>query len=332
MRKALGARLHRLIGHLVRPHVASYVKAGVEARLAALEASSAAADQALASALDDVRGETAHAKAQGDDALKLVDHALAVAREAHMAVRIGALSTWLDLSPPSEEMLVSVVLATRDRPELLTRAVASVFAQRYAKWQLIVVDDGSGDGTKAVVAERADPRIALVEGPRRGLGAARNAGLDRASGEVACYLDDDNVMHPDWLRAVAHVFADRYDVDVMYGVSVTEHRVPGSLADDDWRPAYWQLPWAREGLLRENVTDAGSIAHRRTLDGARFDEGLRSCEDWDLLLRLTEDCDAVAVPAVSHAYALGTAGRMSDDPVHREAQEEVRRRHAARRD
>lgn len=327
MRQALATRLHRLIGRLVRPHIESYVDAGVAARLAAFEARSAAADEGLAAVLADVRGEIAFAQAQGRDALELVDHALAVARESHMAVRIGAMSAWLELAPPADGPLVSVVLATRDRPELLARAVASVLAQRYASWELVVVDDGSGDGTKAVIADYTDSRIVLVDGPRRGLGAARNAGVDSACGEIVCYLDDDNVMASTWLLAVAHVFANREDVDVLYGVSVAEHRVPGSLAEDGWRPAYWQLPWSRETLLRENVTDAGAIAHRRDLDGARFDEELSSCEDWDLLLRLTERRDALALPVVSHAYSLNTDGRMSDHPAHRKAKDEVRRRH-----
>jgi Glycosyl transferase family 2 len=341
MRHALGVRLHRLIRRLVRPHIESHVDAAVSARLAeletratvaaaalaALEARSTAAHGGIEAALRDVRGEIAFAQAQGKDALALVDHALAVAREAHLAMRIDALSAWLELVPPAEGPLISIVLATRDRPELLTRAMASVIAQRYPSWELVVVDDGSGDGTKAVIAEQGDSRIAFVEGPRRGLGAARNVGLDRARGDVVGYLDDDNVMDPSWLQAVAYVFANREDVDVMYGVSVAEHRVPGSLAEDGWRPAYWQLPWSRETLLCENVTDAGAIAHRRDLDGARFDEELPSCEDWDLLLRLTERRDALPVPAVSHAYALDTEGRMSADPVHRKARDEVRRRH-----
>jgi glycosyltransferase involved in cell wall biosynthesis len=192
----------------------------------------------------------------------------------------------------------------------------------------VIVHDGDDDGTKAVLDGFADPRIVRLAGPRRGLGAARNAGLDRAGGDVVCYLDDDNVMHPAWLQAVAHVFGGRDDVDVLYGVSVAQRLVPDAVDGEGWWPTFWQLPWSRETVLEENVTDAGAIAHRRELSGARFDEDLRTGEDWDLLIRLTGERPALAVPAVSHAYAMDAPDPMSRAPHHKSGLDEIRRRHA----
>ena len=146
-------------------------------------------------------------------------------------------------------------------------------------------------------------------------------------GEIVCYLDDDNVMHPGWLHAVAHVFSERDDVDVAYGIAIAEHRLPDDLGEHGWWPSFWQLPWSRETLLAENLTDAGALAHRRDLEEARFDEGLATGEDWDLLLRLTADREALAVPALSHAYAMDVPGRMSRDSNHRAGLKEIRRRH-----
>lgn len=261
------------------------------------------------------------------DAVARGDHALAVARDMSLPTKMLAFMSWLELHPPTGGPLVSVVLATRDRPELLTRALASVVAQRYEEWELIVVDDGTDPGTRAVAEAVEDERLHLVEGPQRGLGAARNAGLDRAKGEVVCYLDDDNVMHPAWLHAVAHVFSERDDVDVAYGITLSEHRLPDDLGEYGWWPSLWHLPWSRETLERENVADAGALAHRRELDEARFNEELSTGEDWDLLLRLTADREALAVPALSHAYSMHGADRMSIDPEHRAGLEEIRRRH-----
>lgn len=258
------------------------------------------------------------------------DYAVEVARDMSLPARMLAFMSWLELRPPAPGPTVSVVLATRDRPQLLARAIPSVLAQRYERWQLVVVDDGTDPGTRAVVDAVEDERIALVEGPHRGLSAARNAGLDRASGEIVCYLDDDNVMHPAWLQTVVHVFAAREDVDVAYGISLAEHRIPDDLGEHGWWPALWQLPWSRGALLEENLTDAGSLAHRRTLDEARFEEGLSTGEDWDLLLRLTRDRDALAIPALSHTYSMEAADRMSRDPQHRAGLEEIRHRHRNR--
>lgn len=311
---------------VARADHASQVAGDAVARVESLGADALArADHALATAKDALARADGAAE-RADQAAAVGEYAVQVAREALLPARMAAFAAWLELRPPTEGTLVSVVLATRDRPVLLRRAIESVLEQCYARWQLVVVDDGTDDGTAAVLADIDDDRVVVADGPRRGLGAARNAGLDRADGEVVCYLDDDNVMHPRWLQAVAHVFAARDDVDVLYGVSVAEHRAPDTLEGEGWWPAFWQLPWSRENLLRENLTDAGAMAHRRRLPDARFQEAMG--EDWDLLIRLTADRPALAVPATSHAYAMDGADHMSNDLEHRAALEEVRRRHA----
>lgn len=313
-----------------------------DALLRATNAQEIAEDALDRAARPDALDRAARAQALGEDALARADHARAAAgdagdsatfatqaaQEGLLAARIAAFSTWLELRPPTDGPLVTVVLATRDRPGMLPRAVASVLAQRYPRWELIVIDDGVEHDAAVALREVDDDRVTVLEGPRRGLGAARNAGLDRAAGEVICYLDDDNVMHAAWLLAVAHVMGARADVDVLYGVTLAEHRDADALDPAGWWPAFWQLPWSRETLLEQNVTDAGAIAHRRDLDAARFDEGLTTGEDWDLLLRLTVDREALAVPAPSHAYAISHADRMSRDPDHQAGLEEIRRRHA----
>lgn len=313
---------------LARADHAEAVAGDAVARAESLGADALArADHALARATDALdRANDAIQRA--DRATAASEYAIQAAREALLPARIAAFAEWLELRPPEAEVAVSIVLPTRDRPEFLPRAIASVLAQRYESWQLVVVDDGSTTAVAQVLANVDDERVTTVGGPRRGLGAARNAGLDASTGDVVCYLDDDNVMHPAWLRAVAHVFASRDDVDVLYGVTLAEHRLPDTLADEGWWPALWQLPWSRETLLRENLTDAGAIAHRRTLPEARFDEELSSGEDWDLLIRLTADTPALAVPALAHAYTLDGDDRMSRARGHRAELEDVRRRHA----
>jgi glycosyltransferase involved in cell wall biosynthesis len=275
----------------------------------------------------EIRDEIGRIRNLVEEAKGRGDYALEVAQDMSLPTKMLAFMSWLELLPPTSGPLVTVVLATRDRPQLLARAIPSVIAQRYRRWELIVVDDGEKPETRAVVESIDDERLILVEGPRQGLGAARNTGLDRAGGEIACYLDDDNAMHPGWLQAVAHVFSKREDVDVAYGISLAEHRVPDDLGEHGWWPSFWQLPWSRETLLEENVTDAGSLAHRRELEEARFDEDLSTGEDWDMLLRLTADKEALAVPALSHAYSMEGADRMSRDPQHRAGLEKIRRRH-----
>jgi hypothetical protein len=299
------------------------------ARIAAAEGQGenalARADHAQGLA-DDALQRAAAAAAQAGDADAAARVAFDSAREALLPARMAAFGAWLELCPPIDGPLVSVILPTRDRPALLPRAVASLLEQLYDRWELVVVDDGDTDAVEQALAGVEDERVVVADGPRRGLGAARNAGLDAATGDIVCYLDDDNVMHPLWLLAVAHVFTARTDVDVAYGVTLAEHRTPGTFEPAQWWPAFWQLPWSRQKLLEENLTDAGALAHRRELPEARFDEAMG--EDWDLLIRLTADRPALAVPAISHAYAVGGDDHMSRTASHRAALEEVRRRHA----
>jgi glycosyltransferase involved in cell wall biosynthesis len=272
--------------------------------------------------------ELAAIRACAEEALERGTYAIELAGDMSLPSRMLALMSWLELHEPPSTPSLSVILPTRDRPRFLPRAIRSVLAQRFERWQLIVVDDGETDAVQATLGAFEDERIVVAEGPRRGLSAARNAGLAKATGEVVCYLDDDNVMHPGWLHAVADLFSRRGDVDVAYGVSLAEHRLAGDLGPHGWWPSFWQLPWSREKLLEENLTDAGAIAHRRGLIEARFDETLPNGEDWDLLLRLTRDREAMALPALSHTYAMAGDDRMSEEPQHRAVLEEIRRRHA----
>ena len=292
----------------------------------ALATTQQARDQA-----DDALQRAGSAGARAEDAEATARFALDSAREALLPARMAAFAAWLELRPPSDGGLISVVLPTRDRPALLPRAIESLLAQQYEYWEAIVVDDGEDGSAQQTLADVQDDRISIAEGARRGPDAARNVGLDRATGDVVCYLDDDNVMHPGWLCCIAQVFSTRPDVDVAYGVTVAEHRTPGGSDPTDWWPAFWQLPWSRERLLEQNLTDVGALAHRRDLPEARFEEGPATAEDWDLLIRLTADRPALAVPAISHAYSVGGDEHASSAASHQDALEAVRRRHAGER-
>jgi glycosyltransferase involved in cell wall biosynthesis len=99
------------------------------------------------------------------------------------------------MSAPS----VSIVIPTYNRAELLTRAIASVQAQTYSAWELIVVDDASTDDTAERVAALAsvDPRIRLIRNTgSRGPGGARNAGLVQCRAGWVAFLDSDDIWQP----------------------------------------------------------------------------------------------------------------------------------------
>ncbi len=100
---------------------------------------------------------------------------------------------------------MSVIVPTFQRREYVQRAVASVLAQTYQDFELIVVDDGSTDGTAEALAD-LDPRLRYVWQENRGTGAARNTGLRLARGNIVAFLDSDDRWLPHHLAVVKEVF------------------------------------------------------------------------------------------------------------------------------
>lgn len=100
---------------------------------------------------------------------------------------------------------VTVVVCTRDRPRELERCLASLFAQRYARFDILVVDNGAADGIADLCRVRG---VTCIREPQPGLTRARNLAARAARGEIVAFIDDDAVADPDWLAAMVRQFAD----------------------------------------------------------------------------------------------------------------------------
>ncbi len=180
---------------------------------------------------------------------------------------------------------ISVVLPTHNRAGLLPRALASVLAQTCDEaFEVIVIDDGSGDGTAAYLAAIADPRLKVLRNETaQGAAAARNRGLAAAGAPVTAFLDDDDELLPGFLTA-----------------SLTAHR-QAPVPDLCWTGVLYALPDGREEVERWErwsgsqhfvIRLAGccGISFRtealRGLGG--FDPAFAISEDTDLFMRLVE--------------------------------------------
>lgn len=100
----------------------------------------------------------------------------------------------------------SVVVCTRDRPALLERCLSAVGALDHPSYEVIVVDNGSGDASTARLARRFGAQYLLE--PRVGLSRARNVGARAARGDIVAFTDDDGVPDDDWLRRHADALAE----------------------------------------------------------------------------------------------------------------------------
>jgi glycosyltransferase involved in cell wall biosynthesis len=189
-----------------------------------------------------------------------------------------------------DEVSVSVILPTYNRATLLARSIESILGQTYGDLELIIIDDGSRDGSAAVVAGFDDVRVRYLKLPaNRGVAAARNAGLAEARGAYIAFQDSDDEWeyekldrqmreleaHPEAAVVYSDMYRVRADGRVLYHRSPTIVR--GRLINPQTR--YWQSYM----LAMQPV-----LMRRACLNAVVFDERLVLFEDLDLHLRVAQ--------------------------------------------
>jgi glycosyltransferase involved in cell wall biosynthesis len=230
------------------------------------------------------------------------------------AQEVWQVMAWLSNDPAERDTLVSVVMPTRNRRDHLERAIQSVLSQRHRRLELVVVDDGSTDSTGELLESVEDPRVTVLRTPGVGQTQARNMGLDAATGQVITYLDDDNLMHPGWLHAVAWAFDRWPDRQLIYGARLVEDAPARLSKPSGAMPSLDFQPFERRRLEQMNYIDMNTIAHLAGLPGARFDETLPSSTDWQLVLTLTAKYQPLELPAIACLYGTYAPNRVADDP------------------
>ena len=228
------------------------------------------------------------------------------------ASRLQAVSAWIAAAAVSEESLVSIVLPTHNRPDGLLLAVASVRAQTYRNWELVVVDDGSSEDQRPALEALGDPRVRVLRLENTGLGGAVNAGLAEVRGDLVAYLEDDNLMDAGWLRAAAWAMGAFPDLEMLYGAMVwqVDTEILGApLARG--LPMLEFRPWDRALLERHSFIHIGAVVHRRGLPEAGYNTALARAHDYDFALRATRGRDPLALPALAGYYGTDRADRMS---------------------
>jgi hypothetical protein len=304
---ALRSELARLQQRLEEESVRR--RAALESLAAQISAHSAELGQSLASL-------TAQVSAESTQWREALAPAVARSEENSRQLQVRAVMDWIERATLSTGPLISVILPTRDRCALLRRALESLGAQSYPHWEALVVDDASLDETPALLSAVGDERIKALRGPGLGTCAARNVALGHAKGELIAYLDDDNLMHPQWLKTVAWAFEQHPEADTLYGAFIVDDPERIKRVSRGALPRLFFFPYDHAAVARDNIADMGCIAHRAGLPEARFDDQLREMGDWDLFLRLTRDKPPLAVPAVACFYTTDAPNRTSNGPTH----------------
>jgi glycosyltransferase involved in cell wall biosynthesis len=178
--------------------------------------------------------------------------------------------------------LVSAVVTTHNRPELLKRALDSVVAQSYPNMELIVVDDGSAESSEAIVESYRDQipvRFIRNETPK-GACKARNLGIENAAGEFVAGLDDDDYWRSGRIEKLTETFEEGISAACSYDRMVM-----------DGREIVWKKPnrITLDDLLYYNRVGNQVLTRKEYLiEVGGYDETLPSAQDYDLWIRLAK--------------------------------------------
>jgi glycosyltransferase involved in cell wall biosynthesis len=228
---------------------------------------------------------------------------------------------------------VSVILPSYNRARLLPRAIASVLGQSFGNFELLIVDDGSTDDTRSVVASHGDPRVRLLAtSGRTGSAAARNFGIAQARGDWLAFQDSDDEWLPHKLEMQLDYARTLTEDYVLVGSGLLRHtpnaveliRWPRRAGDGDRGPVD---PIA---FVRGMIAYLQSLILRRSAFErvGGFDAALKKSSDLELCLRLLREFRFAALDEAL-AISFETPGSVSQNHENAcEAWSSIRKRHA----
>lgn len=198
-----------------------------------------------------------------------------------------------DMPAPPAAPKVSVVIPTRDRPDLLARALQSVLDQTFQDFEILVANDRGVDVSGVVARFSAKARVIYLAQPAAaGIAAARNGGMRAASGKYIAHLDDDDLYLPDHLETLV-TFLEKSGQKAAYTDAWrAEEEFTGGQFKVVKREVQYSEDWDNDRILVKNFVPTLCFMHERTagIAAGEFDENLPTHEDWDFWIQLSRVC------------------------------------------
>ena len=190
----------------------------------------------------------------------------------------------------AEPPAVSIVIAAYNSSRYIRETLDSILAQTYGNYEVIVVNDGSDDTTELEQILEAHPlSIIYISQQNKGVSAARNAGIKMASGEFYAQLDADDQWEPDYLAVQVRFLNEHTDIALVYPNAI----IFGDSSDVGLEymkicPSEGEVSF--ESLVEERCVVLTCVMGRMAVIKAvgMFDEDIRSCEDFDLWIRIIQ--------------------------------------------
>ncbi len=198
--------------------------------------------------------------------------------------------------------MISVIMPVYNSLPYLKESYASVIAQTYADFEFIITDDGSTDGFDEWSATVDDDRVTILRQKNSGASAARNTGIQAATGKYIAFIDADDIWFPEKLEKQLDVLKHEPE----YGLVYTHARsIDGRGRSREKEFRYNQEGWVWRDLLRENFLVCGStpMIRKECFDRVgMFDTSLMNCNDRDMWIRLARHYQFTYVPEVLVEY------------------------------
>lgn len=212
----------------------------------------------------------------------------------------------------AERPRVSVIIPCFNQAQYVGAAIQSVLAQSFQNYEAIVVDDGSEDNTRSVVAEFGD-RVRYIRQENGGLSAARNTGILAAKGEFIALLDSDDLYEPHFLETLVSILDQHSEYDAVYCVARTIDGNGNLLPQRIGRVVPSEHLYdvlLRGGFFPPICMFARKYCYENT--GHMFDESLCRAEDLDLWLKFASRFTIVGTDVALVRYRVMSAGLSSN--------------------
>lgn len=196
---------------------------------------------------------------------------------------------------------ISVVLPTYNREEKLRDSIQSVLEQTYKELELVVVDDGSTDGTQEMIHTIKDDRLRFIKlNENKGVSNARNEGVNQSESDWIAFQDSDDIWRPEKLERQIDYWEKHRDCSLIYsaylyhGADGINRKVPGDMLQGELEGDIF--PW----LLERNSIGTPTVLVKKDafLMCGGFDIDFRSLEDWDFTIRFSKKNRIAYLPEV----------------------------------
>jgi glycosyltransferase involved in cell wall biosynthesis len=211
--------------------------------------------------------------------------------------------------------MVSIIVPAFNAKDYIAECLDSVAVQSYRDWEIIVVEDGSNDGTEAIVKQFASGVSAPVHFIRhefnRGLPAARNTGIRAAQGEYIALLDSDDYWAPDHLKFLVETFRQT-ECALAYSDVVVFSVIDGNWVRLENKSPFNGTPSPTDLYIRSYIQPSAAAFHRSVLEVVGFfDETLRPGEDIDYWIRIAKAGLRIASTGKETCFYRKHAGAMT---------------------